>query len=409
MKSVPLFVSKREIISTLLVIVVLFLSSLSYEFYKYKKLTIYSLHVTTVKVVNSYIKKDKNYRVLKLKSSDITFYTTYKKPLHVNRGDTLKVILYTKNINFYSYLKGFYTPLKSLHVKRKAEKNSIVEFVQNQHTSLVAKEIYSALFFAMPISKELREDITKWGIAHLVAISGFHLGILSAILFFLLKPIYTFFQDRYFPYRNRTDDLAFIVFLLLGSYAYFIDMTPSVVRAYVMSLIGFFLFSRNVKIISFGTLFFTVSVVLVLFPKLLFSIAFWFSVSGVFFLFLFLYHFSNLNKVSVFILLHFWVYVLMLPVVHFVFEVFSVYQLFSPLLSMLFILFYPLSLVLHVVGLGGVMDSFLIWFFSLHVEVKMFTTPLWFFVSYLCLSLLAIRIRLVAFFLPLFALSLFFI
>ncbi|HIP30337.1 MAG TPA: ComEC/Rec2 family competence protein [Sulfurospirillum arcachonense] len=407
MKSVPLFLSKRETISTLLVIVVLFLSSLSYEFYKYKKITTYSLHVANAKVLNSYQKEDKDYRVLKLKSKDLIFYTTNQKAL--GRGDKVKAIIYTKNINFYSYLKGFYTPLKSLHVKSKAEKNSIVDFVQTQHSSLVTKEIYSALFFAMPISKELRENITKWGITHLVAISGFHLGILSAILFFLLKPIYAFFQDRYFPYRNRTADLAFIVFLLLGSYAYFIDMTPSVLRAYTMSLIGFFLFSRNVKIISFGTLFFTVSMVLILFPKLMFSIAFWFSVSGVFFIFLFLYHFSNLSKVSIFILLHFWVYVLMLPVVHFVFEVFSVYQLFSPFLSMLFILFYPLSLALHVVGLGAVMDSFLIWFFSLHVEIDLIVTPLWFFVSYIMLSLLAIRFRLLAFFLPLFAFSLFFI
>ncbi|HIP44186.1 MAG TPA: ComEC/Rec2 family competence protein [Sulfurospirillum arcachonense] len=407
MKSVPLFLSKRETISTLLVIVVLFLSSLSYEFYKYKKITTYSLHVANAKVLNSYQKEDKDYRVLKLKSKDLIFYTTNQKAL--GRGDKVKAIIYTKNINFYSYLKGFYTPLKSLHVKSKAEKNSIVDFVQTQHSSLVTKEIYSALFFAMPISKELRENITKWGITHLVAISGFHLGILSAILFFLLKPIYAFFQDRYFPYRNRTADLAFIVFLLLGSYAYFIDMTPSVLRAYTMSLIGFFLFSRNVKIISFGTLFFTVSMVLILFPKLMFSIAFWFSVSGVFFIFLFLYHFSNLSKVSIFILLHFWVYVLMLPIVHFVFEVFSVYQLFSPFLSMLFILFYPLSLALHVVGLGAVMDSFLIWFFSLHVEIDLIVTPLWFFVSYIMLSLLAIRFRLLAFFLPLFAFSLFFI
>ena len=99
----------------------------------------------------------------------------------------------------------------------------------------------------MPISKELREDITKWGIAHLVAISGFHLGILSAILFFLLKPIYTFFQDRYFPYRNRTDDLAFIVFLLLGSYAYFIDMTPSVVRALCYEFDWIFSFFKKRK------------------------------------------------------------------------------------------------------------------------------------------------------------------
>jgi len=108
-----------------------------------------------------------------------------------------------------------------------------------------------------------------------------------------------------------------------------------------MSMIGFFLFSRNIKIISFGTLFFTICIVLILFPHLIFSVAFWFSVSGVFYIFLFLYHFSNLSKISIFILLHFWVFVLMLPVVHFVFDVFSMYQLFSPLVSMVFILFYP--------------------------------------------------------------------
>jgi len=130
---------------------------------------------------------------------------------------------------------------------------------------------------------------------------------------------------------------------------------------------------------------------------------------GVFYIFLFLYHFSNLSKTVIFILLHFWVYILMLPVVHFIFDIFSLYQLFSPFISMVFILFYPISLVLHVVGLGGSLDSFLVWFFSLHVEIDLIVTPLWFFVSYLFLSLVAIRLRLLAFFLPLFAFSLFFI
>jgi len=249
MKSLPLFLTKREIVSTLLVLVVLFTSSIFYEFYKYKQITTYSLHVTTAKVINHYEKKSKNgkpYTVLKLKSRDFTFYTTYWKPLHVKRNDVLKVIFYTKTIDFYNYLKGFYVSTKSLHVKKKSEKNSLVEFVENQHIDLLSKELYNALFFAIPISKELREDITKWGIAHLVAISGFHLGILSGILFFLFRPIYTFFQDRYFPYRNRTADLAFLVFIVLGCYTYFIDMTPSVVRAFVMSVIGFLLFSRNI-------------------------------------------------------------------------------------------------------------------------------------------------------------------
>ena len=409
MKSIPLFTTKKEIFTTLVVIVVLLAISLSYEFYKYKQITTYSLHVTTAKVLSDYQKEGKNYRILKLRSRDFTFYTTYKEALHVKRNDELKVIFYTKGIDFYGYLKGFYASSKSLHVKSRSVKNCLVSFVKNQHKDSVSRELYNALFFAIPLSKDLREDITKWGIAHLVAISGFHLGILSAILFFLLKPIYAFFQDRYFPYRNRTADLALLVFLVLGSYTYFIDMTPSVLRAYAMSMIGFFLFSRNIKIISFGTLFFTICIILILFPHLLFSIAFWFSISGVFYIFLFLYHFSTLSKISIFILLHFWVYILMLPVVHFVFDVFSLYQLFSPFISMVFILFYPLSLLLHVVGLGGVMDSFLVWFFSLHVEIDLVITPMWFFVCYLCLSLLAIRFRLVAFFLPLFALGLFFV
>lgn len=406
MKSLPLFTTKREVLSTLFVMVALFSLSLSYEFYKYKKVTTYSLHVTTANVLNAYKKKAKDYTVLKLKSDDFTFYTTYKKSIHINRGDELKVIFYTKNIDFYNYLKGFYVYSKAIHVKKKAEVKGIVKFVENQHETTITKELYKALYFAIPLSKSLREDIAKWGIAHLVAISGFHLGILSTILFFLIRPFYAFIQDRYFPYRNRSADLAFIVFLILGYYIYFIGMAPSVLRAFVMSLVGFFLFSHNVKIISFGTLFFTIGIVLTLFPQLLFSIAFWFSVSGVFYIFLFLHHFSKLKKIYIFIILHFWVYLLMIPIVHYVFDVFSWYQLFSPFISMFFILFYPLSLALHVVGFGGVMDSFLIWFFSLHVDSKSIETPLLFLVTYVLLSMFAIRYRFIALFLPLSALSL---
>jgi len=406
--SLSLFTTKKEIFYTLLVAMALFCLSFSYEFYKYKQVTTYSLHAATVKVMNCYekTKNDRTYRVLKLKNSDFSFYTTWKKSLHVKRGDELRVIIYTKTIDFYSYLKGFYASTKSLHVKSRSKKNSLIEFVENQHTNKITKELYNALFFAITVSNELREDITKWGIAHLVAISGFHIGILSGILFFLFKPLYTFFQDRYFPYRNRTSDLSFLVFLVLGGYVYFIDMTPSVLRAFVMSLIGFFFFSRNIKIISFGTLFFTICFVLILFPHLVFSIAFWFSVSGVFFIFLFLYHFLHLNNVAIFILLHFWVYILMIPIIHCFFDVFSLYQFFSPFISMVFILFYPLSLILHVADLGGVMDGFLIWFFSLHVDISSATTPIWFLLFYLVLALISIRFKFVALLLPLFASSL---
>ncbi len=409
MKSLPLFSCNKDIFYTLLVIVALFCISLGLEYYKYKKVTAYSLHVSSAKVLKDYKKKGKKYRILKLKSDGYTFFTSYKTALHVSRGDELKVIFYTKGISFYKFLEGFYASCKSLHVKSRAKPNGLVQLVQKQHSDPVARELYSALFFAIPLSNTLRQDIAKWGIAHLVAISGFHLGILSGILFFLLKPIYSFFQDRYFPYRNQTADLSLIVIVFLGSYTYFIGMTPSVIRAFIMSVLGFFLFSQNIKVISFGALFFAICAVLILSPHLLFSIAFWFSVSGVFYIFLFLHHFSNLNNVATFVILHFWIYILMLPVVHYVFDVFSLAQLISPLISMLFILFYPLSLALHVVGFGGVMDSLLSWFFALHVEVYPITTPLWFFVSYLMLSLLSIKLRYIALLLPFVSAILFFI
>lgn len=412
MERLPLFVSKKEAICTSFVVLVLFVLSLSYEFYKYKKLTTYSIHATTAKVINSYQKKsknDKSYRVLKLRSGNFTFHTTYWKPLDISRGDTVKILFYTKAVDFYSFLKGSFVRIKSISVINQAEKNFVIEYVRNQHDDALAKELYSALFFAIPVSKELRDDIVKWGIAHLVAISGFHLGILSAILFFLLKPIYTFFQDKFFPYRNRTADLALLVFVILGTYVYFIDMVPSVVRAYVMSLIGFFLFSRNIKIISFETLLFTICTILILFPHLIFSIAFWLSVSGVFYIFLFLHHFLNLNKVAIMLLLNFWVYILMIPIIHFLFDIFSFQQLLSPLISIAFAPFYVASLALHVVGWGAVMDSFLVWFFSLHVETIHFKTPSWFLLIYLALSLLAIRHKLVAVALPLAVICMFFI
>jgi len=409
MTKLPLFTSKKELFYTLLAVVILFCFSLSYEFYKYKKVTTYSLHVTTSKIVNMYnktTKKDKTYVVYKLKNSDFTFNTVSWKDLHVKIGDELEVCFFTKKLTFYDYLKGFYTTTKFIHVKSKNRTNAIVDFIQKQHENLLAKELYEALYFAKTISKDLREDIAKWGISHFIAISGFHLGILSSILFFMLRPLYTFFQDKYFPYRNRNADLTFLVFFFIGMYSYFIDFNPSVLRAYVMSLVAFFLFSRNIKIISFATLFFTMSIVLILFPRLLFSIAFWFSLCGVFYIFLFLHHFVKLNKISIFIYIHFWVFILMLPIVHFVFDVFSFYQLLSPILSMLFLVFYPLSLVLHVSNFGGVLDSALIWFLSLHVKTLELTTPIWFLCSYIVLSLVAIKLRFIALLLPLFALSL---
>jgi competence protein ComEC len=83
----------------------------------------------------------------------------------------------------------------------------------------------------------------------------------------------------------------------------------------------------------------------------------------------------------------------MLPVVHFIFVKFTFLQLLSPLLSVLFALFYPAAILLHLAGYGGILDSMLEPFmrmeplrFSLEVSLEVLAL-------YLLLSVAAIRNR----------------
>ncbi len=410
MQKAPLFVTKKELQITLFVLLALFLVSLSWEYYKFKKITTYSIYKDSFVVINSFDRVSKNgkiYKILKLKNSDFSFNGVYFKPIKIKRLDKVEAIFYTDKVTFYRFLKGFYAPLKTLQIKQNFTPSKIETIILNQHSSEITKELYGALFFAMPLSKSLREDIAKWGVSHLLAISGFHFGIIGGLLFLVLKLFYKFFQDRYFPYRNLNIDLGFLVLLLLGCYAFFIGFSPSVLRAFVMGLIGYFFYIKNIKIISFEALFITASAILIIEPRLLFSIAFWFSIGGVFYLFLFLYHFSNLSKTLQFILINFWVFFCMMPLVHYVFCTFSLYQFFSPFLSMAFVVFYPLSLALHVVGFGSLFDSLLIEFLKYNIETSCIRTSVAFLAFYLILSIVAIRYKKLAFILPFLGLCIF--
>ena len=160
-----------------------------------------------------------------------------------------------------------------------------------------------------------------------------------------------------------------------------------------MSLLGFFFFSRGVRIFSFETLAISILGILAIFPPLFFSLSFWFSVAGVFYLFVFLHHFSHLNKWLMFILLDIFVFISMIPIVHATFPVFTLLQLTSPLSSIVFIVFYPLGVFLHVINLGGILDSFLLVF--LHVKTQSYALVVepWILIPYIGISLLAIRFR----------------
>jgi len=80
----------------------------------------------------------------------------------------------------------------------------------------------------------------------------------------------------------------------------------------------------------------------------------------------------------------------MLPIIHTVFPVTSGYQLLSPLLSLLFIPFYPLVMVLHLLGLGSLFDTGLLALFDLPKSSTASLLPVWAILGYIGISIGAI-------------------
>jgi competence protein ComEC len=255
---------------------------------------------------------------------------------------------------------------------------------------------YRGIFLADPLPPALREKIATLGVSHLVALSGFHLGILWGMIFLLLRPLYRLAQSRWFPWRYDLIDLGSLSLLLLGGYLWLTGMPPSLLRSYVMLVLGWGAVLLGIELVSFRFLLVAGAILLALKPALLFSLGFWLSMTGVFFIFLLLRYFGHLREwIVAGVILPLGVFCLMLPVGHSLFGILSPWQFLSPLLSLLFVPFYPLAMVLHLLGMGGILDGALAWLFSLPspggVTEKLL--PGWVLWGYGITALLAIRSR----------------
>lgn len=303
---------------------------------------------------------------------------------------------------FKDYLKGtFYATSFDINIENNATNIStkLSNFIKSQHENDKMGEFYSALFLATPISKELREDVYFWGISHLVAISGYHASIIFSFSFLIFLPFYKFFQRHYFPYRNSKFDISIFVFSILCLYLYITNFVPSFFRSVLMGLIGFYFLSRNLKIFNFQTLFLTGLIAICIFPSLIFSIGFYFSMLGVFYIYLYVNHFYDKFPILVnLILLNLWTFLAMvIPVLYF-FPMLSFQQLFVIPLTIVFGLFYPISLFAHLFGFGNFLDEFLINFASIRLDYAIIDIKSWQFYTINLLSLIAIRYKIIAIF-----------
>jgi len=394
-----LFSNRKEFLHFSLALLVLLAIHLSFKFYSYTEFISKPFYYTYAKVITSYskTKNRKTYQVLKLRSEEgFRFYTTtHRKESFGNKRLRLQIFP-NERIGFTDYLGTFYVKSKIKHQEKIAKcfKDRLLTIVAKQHDNSSLQSFYNAIFFATPLERGLREKISMLGVSHLVALSGFHLGILWGLIYGIFLLIYRPFQQRYFPYRQALFDVGLIVMILLGIYVWFVDFPPSLVRSYAMVLVGWVVLLAGIKLLSFTFLTTILLLLVVIFPSLLVSLSFWFSVAGVFYIFLLLQYTQRFSALVVsLVIIPLGIFLLMLPIVHTLFGLTSAYQLLSPLLSVLFIVFYPLVMGLHLLGIGGVLDGALLWLFSLPQNgVEMLLSP-WMVLGYIVVSLGAIWYR----------------
>ena len=375
---------------------VLFLMRLTLIYQNYQTFISKPFYFTYAKVLYE-IPKFKNgraYKILKLHSEEgLDFFTTAHQNVSYESKRLRLQIFPTDHISFGDYLGTFFVKsrIKEIQPLPLTFKDHLLKQINVQHKDQGIASFYRAIFFATPLDRKLREQVAKLGISHLVALSGFHLTILWGMIYGALLLVYRPLQQRFFPYRFTLIDLGSVAIVLLALYLWFVNFPPSLVRSYVMVLFGWVIMVLGIELISFEFLATVTGILLLLSPGLSVSLGFWFSIAGVYSIFLLLKYTKALDaKVVKYVMIPFGIFILMQPVVHGYFGTTTSYQLLSPFLSLAFILFYPSAILMHLTGYGAFFDGELSWLFHLPKESAEHLLPLWMLDVYIFSALLAI-------------------
>lgn len=372
------------------VLIMIFLVNLSIEYSKYLDLTYEEIFETKAEVINIYQKT--NHDILRVKADNFEFFTNISKEEGLKKTDLLNITFISKNLSFLDYLKSFYTTTLYFDFLPKEEnfKDKIIKKIEQNHAEPLIKELFLAMFLATPISVELRNICTNYAITHLIALSGFHLVAITFLIYWSLYFPYSYFHTRFFPYRNKKYDLLLVSMLFLFYYLILTNIVPSLLRAFVMSVLGIFLLRSNIKIVSFETLFFASLISLSLFPNFLFSIGFWFSVIAVLYIFLFLKYFENLNKYLQIFFFNIWMFLVFNPIIHYFFPQTAYEQFISIILSIFFAPFFIFEVFAHIFDFATFFDDYINTFLNYEIASFDFKTNLYFLLFYILLSFLSI-------------------
>lgn len=114
----------------------------------------------------------------------------------------------------------------SLTEYRFKAKRAVAEYIQNHIWSERATNFLTGLAIGEFDDRLMIFEFNRFGLQHLMAISGFHFSIISAILGMLLT--------LFFPLKKAN----VLLMVLLTSYCLFLGWTPSVMRAWITIMIA---------------------------------------------------------------------------------------------------------------------------------------------------------------------------
>ena len=157
-----------------------------------------------------------------------------------------------------------------------------------------------------------------------------------------------------------------------------------------MLILGLFLLRSNIKIVSYGNLFYTFLVVIALFPQFLFSLGFWFSIIAVFYIFLYIQYFKDLNKYFQILFFNIWMFLVFNPIVHFYFPQTTYEQFLSIPINILFAIFFIFEIFAHIFGFGGCLDEYIKIFLDYEMSSYDVVTPFYFIVIYMICSITSV-------------------
>lgn len=354
--------------------------SLSYEYYQFTKLKTFDDPLIRAEVIDQEVRLigDVPKTSMKLRLENGASVRSAMSPyLRDLRGREVQVELQVAKVTFLDFLKGMHTRgiitevYPSLSLKEQWYRR-----IASVHEDQWMRELYGALFVATPMSQEFQSLVGAMGLSHILSISGYHYGIISLIAYFLLRSPYRWLQNRYFPYRHGNRDLFFMVLGILFLYLWALEFIPPMVRAFGMIAVGYWLYDRGIKIVSLQTLSITVGVLLAFFPTLFFSLGFWFSSFGVLSIFIFIRYYEHWKPWQIFLALHIWCYLVLLPISLSIFGTFGWWHIGSIPLALLFNLYYPTVLVLHVTPWGDWFDPYLLKMFE-SGDLNKVVIPMW--------------------------------